>query len=433
MFGISLFITNVFALRLLFRKKESNETKSIENVIKDMKVLTKESDIIFKKPIAHKKENKVLDSKSKDSDVVEENKEDNHNADNAIKDISMDEIENKTYDISDISIIEEDNSKPDFDEETAQFNAILNAKEVDIEILSINLAKYAESKGITTSLNSVKTLLSSLSSTRIIYINTNDDNLAKEFMKTMMEFFLNKENLLDLAEFNSFEEATHTPNSMLASFIKECGIDKDKMNFIYVFNSSNEKIDTILNPFIKQNEMNININVTINGEKMPLTKNSYFIINNKNLDKEDDDSFTIDISFAKTAEKLYDANFSELNISSFKNIINEYQNKLFLKEEYFKKFDEAANEIIFTKDKLLSNRTTIDFDKLYIMLNLAGLEDNEIQDILLRGRIVPQILKSDSYKNNKNEVLNIISKIFNKDLIPQSMKTLKNLEEVEND
>lgn len=433
LFGISLFITNVFALRLLFRKKESNETKSIENVIKDMKVLTKESDIIFKKPIAHKKENKVLDSKSKDSDVVEENKEDNHNADNAIKDISMDEIENKTYDISDISIIEEDNSKPNFDEETAQFNAILNAKEVDIEILSINLAKYAESKGITTSLNSVKTLLSSLSSTRIIYINTNDDNLAKEFMKTMMEFFLNKENLLDLAEFNSFEEATHTPNSMLASFIKECGIDKDKMNFIYVFNSSNEKIDTILNPFIKQNEMNININVTINGEKMPLTKNSYFIINNKNLDKEDDDSFTIDISFAKTAEKLYDANFSELNISSFKNIINEYQNKLFLKEEYFKKFDEAANEIIFTKDKLLSNRTTIDFDKLYIMLNLAGLEDNEIQDILLRGRIVPQILKSDSYKNNKNEVLNIISKIFNKDLIPQSMKTLKNLEEVEND
>ncbi len=433
LFGITLFLTNLYLLRLLlFRKKVKDDNKSMEDIIKDMKVLSKESDIIFKKPISHKKETKVLENKLKDSSEVEEIVDDTHNVNNAIKDISMDEIENKSYDIKEINIIEEDNTKPDFEDETEQFNAFLNAKELDIEIQSINLQQYVLSKGITTSINSIKTLLSSIGSTRIIYINTNDDILLLEFMKSLMEFYQNKENLLDLQMYNTFEETTDD-SSILSTFIKECNINKDKINFMYVFNSTNEKIDNILNPFIKQNEMNININVTLSGEKLSLTKNSYFIINNKNIDKEDDCSFSIDMQFAKTEVKLANQEFSDLNISSYKNVINEYQNKLFLKEEYFKKFDEISLEIEFSKDKLLSNRTTIDFDKLYILLNLAGFEDNEVIDILLRGRIVPQIIKSASYKNNKNEVINIISRVFNKDLIPQSLKALKGLEEVDND
>ncbi len=431
-----LLLLSIYLLRLFIKNKRKNkdENKLMEDIIKDMKVIKKESDIIFKKPVEHKKESVIVKKNSDDEvEVKETTTPNNNNAINAIKDISMDDIENKTYDVKEISVLEEDTSKPNFEDEAEEFNAILNAEDLNIEILCENLHKYILSKGITTSLNSIKTLLSALSVTRIIYVNTNDDLLLKEFMKALMEFFLNKENILDLASLNNFADATIDSDRVLSQFIKDCASDKDKINFMYVENSTDEKIDSILIPFVKQNEMNININVTISLEKLPLTKNSFFIINNKDLSKEDDNSFTVDLSFAKSEINLYDKKFNKLNISSYKNMINEYQNKLYLKEEYFKKFDELASLINFSKDNLLSNRTTIDIDKLYILLNLAGLEDNEIIDIILRGRIVPQILKSDSYLNNKNEVLNVLSRIFNKDLIPQSLKTLKNLEEVEND
>ena len=416
LFVLIFLFTAVYTIKVLKKKEHKDKIVPLEEKIKGMREIKKESSLIFKNPVENKKNDiDIKNTKNKDEHVETKDTREK------LKDISLDEIENKIYDIASI---EEDNSKPDFIEETNEFNTIINAKEIDIEKISLDILKYIESKGITTKLNNIKVLLAAIAATRIIFVNSNDSNLLKEFSLYLMEFFKNQENVLDMSMYKTFNEAIGSKDTPLSQFLSECATNKDKINLMYVENATNETYDATIRVFAKQNETNMNINAVIDNEKLPLTKNSFFIINNNNLSREDDASFTIDMDFAKTELKLFEGETTEVNISSFKNIINEHENELYLSEDYFQKFDEIAEKLNFNGNNLLSNRTTIDIDKLYIILHLAYVEDDQVVDYILRGRIVPEIKQIDAFKNDKNNVIDIVSKVFNKDSIKNSISAM---------
>ncbi len=332
------------------------------------------------------------------------------------------EVENVDFD----SIMEESTESENIDDATVEFERIENAKDIDLNVISKGFVSYLETKGLTINLNTVKMLFASISTSKFIVLNSNDLALEERLVNALQEYLSNEVLTLDMATYDSFVDATKSKEFELAKFISNSKELVDNVSILYVKNATKDKFNNILKPFIVQNENNTSINVTINNSKVSLPKNAFFIISSDKFASFSDLTLDLDLEIISINESSNTVEPITLSVSSIYNLIKNNETNYYIPEKEFKKFDSLYESL---GGDSLSNRSTIDFEKMYVVLHSLEFELNECIDILLRERIVPLIIMSNYYKNNREEVINLVSKIFDDKIYPLSLKALKNRED----
>lgn len=354
-----------------------------------------------------------------ESSSINENKED-------MMKIINPEVENVDFD----TIMEESTDESNINDATIEFERIAQAKDIDLNIISKCFASYLESKGLTLNLTTIKTIFASLATSHFIVLNSNDLELEEKFVNCLQEYLSNEVLTLDMSTYGSFVDATASSSFELTKFIYNSKTLADNASLLYVKHATKDKYNNILRPFIVQNENNTNINVTICDSKVALPKNAFFIISSNEFSSFSDLTLSIDLDLVSVNESMTQVEPCELSLSSIYNLIRNNETKCYINETEFKKFDNLYESL---GNASISNRTTIDFEKMYVVLNSLEFELNESIDILLRSRIVPLIIKSNYYKNNREEVINLVSKIFDDKIYPLSLKVLKSAEDDKNE
>ena len=392
------------------KKKKTHKKVSYEDLIKNMDEFKKDVELSYERPIKEVKDN--------NDSIFEVEK-------NEFEDESIDSDEKTDKELLDQNIFDE--SELTEEEISEEINNKLSASTIDAEKLTESFVNFLANFQITTSYKSIKQLFASLPASKILYIKSNDLNKLEIFVNALQAYTDSPNITLDLKDMESFTDLIKDFNSSFVKLLIEASKNKNKVHFVYIKDIKKEKFERLLAPFIVINRSNSNISINIDKKIIPISKNIYFIIP-QSLGKENDESVTIDINLADAQKEEYLGPLEPLNINSLLNVINEYQEEVYVSEEDFKKFDDLFDELSTDKQLSLSNRSTLDFDKIYLLLIFAGLDKSEAIDILLRERIVPQLKKLNIYKNNKPELLKTVIRIFGEDNIALSLKELRDSE-----
>lgn len=395
----------------------------------------KTCDIIYKTKVSDKAPIiKVSDTKEK---IVEEQKVED--AKETSQDESNKEPENDI--VSDVDItnpnvsnvefddFEESTSLNDMEKEIENFERVENAKEIDIASISKKFSTFLLTKGITTKLSTIASLFSAFGSDKFIVLKSNDLELEKQFVEYLQEFLENSSLSLDISKYNNFNEALYDEESSLLSFINNSIQIYDHISCLYVTNVNNN-LNSVLRPFIVQTLNNTNISINVNDERINLPKNAYFIISGNNFNEYSDLVFELDLELANVLPEIKEISPISITLSSLQRLIQNHEKEIYISEEEFKKIDALYDALGNTSS--LSNKSTIDFENIYVLLSLQDFDVKDSVDTLIRGRVMPQVKKSILFKNNKTEVINTITKIFDETMYPKSVKYLYKDEEVTN-
>lgn len=395
----------------------------------------KTCDIIYKTKVSDKAPViKVSDTKEK---IVEEQKVED--AKETSQDESNKEPENDI--VSDVDItnpnvsnvefddFEESTSLNDMEKEIENFERVENAKEIDITSISKKFSTFLLTKGITTKLSTIASLFSAFGSDKFIVLKSNDLELEKQFVEYLQEFLENSSLSLDISKHNNFNEALYDEESSLLSFINNSIQIYDHISCLYVTNVNNN-LNSVLRPFIVQTLNNTNISINVNDERINLPKNAYFIISGNNFNEYSDLVFELELELANVLPEIKEISPISITLSSLQRLIQNHEKEIYISEEEFKKIDALYDALGNTSS--LSNKSTIDFENIYVLLSLQDFDAKDSVDTLIRGRVMPQVKKSILFKNNKTEVINTITKIFDETMYPKSVKYLYKDEEVTN-
>lgn len=398
--GILILLYLIHIVIFMFNKPKEVKKKTYEDLFNEMTEFKKNIDIVYPKPVKEDlKEEIVINQEIKKEDKDE-------------------------YADIDSNLATEENLTVEQEEEIKILDAMANARVIDPENVTDGFIDYLNSKGLSISPKTVKEIFSTIPATKIILLKSNDKLKLERFVSTLQEYIDNEVISIDLKNNNSFNEMIMDSSSELSRLILNGARNKNNVIFGYVKNACKESFNKALMPFINKNINNSNINISIDGKKVNLSNNIYLLVE-LNDELENDYTVTIDCDLIDVDKKEFNGKIEFLNIDSLLNILRKHQNNIYLNEEDFKKFDDLINQLNSDQLKELSNRTTIDFDKIYLMLVLAGISKEEAIDMLLRMRLIPQIKKTEMYKSSREEVIKIISRIFNESQIPLSLKELK--------
>ena len=403
---VSFFVVYLIHFVYYMIKKPKKEVqKTYEELIKDMDIINKDVEIIYPKPIKVKEE--------------KENKEE----------IKTDFFENKEEEEIEDYLVEENLSEEEKAYEELN-ESLLAPRTLDPENVANGCIDYLASKGLSVTAKTLNQIFSALTATKLIYLKSADQSKLDRFVEGVQEYIDNKAISISIDNMESFNDLLKEEDSDISKLMVEASQNKDKVYFLYVKNATNESFKKVLLPFINKNVNRSNVYVIVNDRKIQISNNIYLLIDSKNLCNHTNSTIEIDVDLAEINKTEFSGIIEDLNINSLLNIIKENQDKIYIQEEDFKKFDDLIDELNEPSIKSLSNRTTLDFDKIYPMLIVTGMEKSDVIDLLLRMRIVPLLKKTKAYKDNKSDVIKLVSRIFNEELIPVSLRALNSDEEV---
>lgn len=413
---VALFYIIYLIVYIKKTKKLKSKPAVDSNIVemKDMETIKKDLDLVYVTNVDTKEVEVIVNT-----DELEEVEEVEQDAEETKTEAQ--EILNPTVENVDFDTFEESTQGNDIDQETIDFELAQNAKEIDLSEIIKSFSKYLISKGITVSIKQLKTLFASFAASKFIVIKSNDKELEKQFITCLQSFLSNKNLSIDLNNYNSFNESVSDSASSMVQFINSSISLQDGTSVLYVENTNDEKFNNVLKPFIVQTKNNSNVFVSINSNKVSLPKNAYFIISDTNFTSYSDLTFEVELEIASVNQEEYEGQVITLSTLSINNLIKSHEDTNYIKENDFKKFDNLYESLASSS---LSNRTTLDFEKMYVLLSVLEFDVTESLDILLRGRIIPLIKKSKLYKDNKSEVINITSKIFDDKEYSISLKYL---------
>jgi len=434
------FVTFVYLIILikfivsLCKKPKKQIIRKDELDISALANAEKTCDIIYKTKVSDKATViKVDDTKEKNVeeqkvDVKEtSNDESNKEPENNI--VSDVDITNPNVSNLEFDDFEESTSLNDLEKEIENFERVENAKEIDIASISKKFSTFLLTKGITTKLSTIVSLFSAFGSDKFIVLKSNDLELEKQFVAYLQEFLENSSLSLDISKYDNFNDALNDEESSLLSFINNSIQIYDHLSCLYVTNVNNN-LNNVLRPFIVQTLNNTNVSINVKDERINLPKNACFIISGNNFNEYSDLVFELDLDLANVLPEVKEISPISITLSSLQRLIQNHEKEIYISEEEFKKIDALYDALGNTSS--LSNKSTIDFENIYVLLSLQDFDVKDAVDTLIRGRVMPQVKKSVLFKNNKTEVINTITKIFDETMYPKSVKYLYKDEEVTN-
>ncbi len=421
--GGMIFYGLIFLIRFIVINKKRRKTKknnkkknSLENILNSTQNLNVVAKVSYETPITD-----VEVEETSTSEYVE-----NQN----ISEVKTETSEQKEEEIveDEIDIIDEEPEEVEEEEEKVNQDTY----EFDLEELAINVSKYLSSVGIILPIKQLRVLLSSLFTSRVLYLNPSNKDLEVTFFEKLSKLFKGETLVVESELFTNYDAFKSAHNHELRSFINIANKNKNHLNFLIVKNVTNNEFKQY-ERFIQSGNSNLDTYINL-STNFKLGKNICYIFIPKyehfleNIEKSYLDkalTLSLDVS-TNEFEEEFDSQIY-LSLDYIEYLIKTSLSKNFLEEDQFKQIDDFEDAVkLKEKNFKLTNKTAVLIEQLGSLLLSFGVDKTEIIDEIVSIHIVPLLKKTKLYSKNNgfDELKEMLIKTIGEDNISKTSVVL---------
>jgi len=422
-------------------EKEEEVQTEFEKVVKDIVVEETKKE----EEIKAKEENVEPVYQEVDLEVEKEEKaEEVINLDDAA--LSLDEIKKHEEEERERINQIEDNLFDDTEEEQITFD-----NNQSISQVADKLIEFSKLNGLILEVTSSRSIIASIASSNIIFINSKQKELLNKLAKVVTDFFESaghefKERNYFTSPFDLCWEKDENGNYRKTQFVNDiynASKYKDSINIETLTNVTMSKFNEYFKDFISFSESpSKNHFLKINDKQsLKIPTNIIFLV----IPKDDDFIKDMDhkLSLVSTTLNITVrvAEVGEVEITKadpisypyFKELISEAKKDFYIKESSWKKFDEFENAIKQEEPFKIDNKLMLSLENYSsIYLDLGG-DEIDCVDSIISEKFIPilkslKLAKKPSFVKFASELL---EKTFGDEYIQKAKKTLKELDDIE--
>lgn len=362
----------------------------------------------------------------------------------------FDEISKVTY----IEPLKEEPEEDDFpvmaaeeaQKEKSYDLSIYGDEEVDLsekitfnEICS-NFQSFAQSRGITVDVTSVRALFAAICASKIVIVTTKNTDVMPDFLSALNGYFTSREATFAESGWNSLSDLVWKPQgdkfvlSDFANTVYSAAKSPDRLYAAVVGGVNAETLLSWFAPFVTYanhptEEYKLNLNEELS---VILPDNICYVLApvEGGADKFPRDvadaALQLDLILSKTEAVGDETEVNAISKSALSDLVKEAREEYFLSEKIWKKLDELFETVRATDKIRLGNKNTLQLEKFTsVLLECGGDEAECITDIFL-AKIVPLLKLTKSYAQDGGDrtLFGIIEKLFNEEELTKIQRAL---------
>ena len=363
-----------------------------------------------------------------------------------IESTALSDEEIRAHELEEIRIMEEQNQDKEiaddfevYDENVTFDNSTSISQTIE------RFIAYAENRGILFELSSVRSLFSSLASSKIIIITSKVKELVPEAVTILNEFLGNKSSICEAGDLwtSPFylswvkdENGQYQKTQFINDIYNACRF-KDNINLAILSNVNMDNLETYFSDFIdyannptKPHTLRINQKTSI---KIP--ENLTIIL----LPRDDDymDHLSKDLAKCASCVELIirkNENVPEefdkpdsLSYSYLNELVHEAKKTWYLEEDSWKKIDELEASLSSKEPFVINNKLVIAIENYTSIFIDCGGDEQDALDSVLSERICPIIKTLRVYKeeNGIKNLTEMIEKYFGEENVQKTKRVLQ--------
>ena len=304
---------------------------------------------------------------------------------------------------------------------------------------------YAENRGLILELSSVRSVLSNLGSTHILFINSKLKELLYDFITILCDFFgdkshINYANESFLTPFNlawkKRDDGSYEKTDFVNDVYNACRF-KNNLNIIPLRINTLDNFDKYFKDFINySNSPSYDHYMKLNRtQRIRIPENLVFLIT-----IEDDDyteKMSKELSTASSSVELImrrndkaPAEFEQpetLSYQYFNDLIYEAKKNNFISEDNWKRIDNLEEEINQIEPFSIGNKFVLAAERYSSIFMDCGGDEVDALDSILAEKLVPIIKTLKMYKqdNGIKNMVSLFEKHFGEENIPKTKRALQ--------
>ncbi len=408
------------------------EFDKVEFIEEEEEEVPSEEELTFESPKEETDVNLTFESENdnvvKEEISPEENKEDLIAEENAVPTIKEEStLENTSLaSKNDNDELEEDYFEfDDLDEEETNIIQIKNdfVKFDSLENLFSSLQEYLKMKGFVVEINSLRRLISSVLSSRIIIANSYNLDDLKELLEQISLYFTGNVYLSKAKNNYQSEQELLSDNPSLKEALNEANSNKDKLVISLITNVRSKNVNSYMKRFItKINRPEKKIAFKSNeGETLFIPNNLLTILVPSEEEFIDQASRALlnvsvfmPLEINRIAPSEEDISRNPISLSSLEEIVYQLKKRYYLSEDSYKKIDELEDNISMKEEFKLSNKSILQIETYSSLYTYLSSDDLDTLDNVLLAKVVPLIKKTVTYKKEEGDkfILSLFDKII---------------------
>lgn len=292
-----------------------------------------------------------------------------------------------------------------------------NFKQIDLKELVDSFYLFLLDNGLMLEYKKIRELFSAMASSHLVVIN-NKSNLNKEFLGALNKFFGNSTFYKELDSNVSSEVDIYFDEDNASGFIKGiCNANDNvsNINITSLLNVDLDSCDTYLNSVLKfvknPNEKgyitldskDYSINDYIEGRRLPIPKNTWFVLFTKENSKQIitsnvvNDSIIIDVNVIEVERKELAEELSIISAVNFLDAINTSREDKFLSNGSWEKIDEFEKYLNAKFNFSIENKTVRKLEVYASVYNATSDDESLSLDSAISNVLLPIVFyKQDS-------------------------------------
>lgn len=353
--------------------------------------------------------------------------------------LSVEEI--ALHEEEEIKLMEEQQAKLNADEGFKTYEKVVEFDtESSLSQAVTNFMEYAEYKGITIDINSVRSLLSGLGSSSILILNTRLKELMPLFIEVLNDYLGNTSHIVSandtwMSSFNltwkKEEDGTYSKTDFVND-IYNANILKNNINVAVLDNVNMKNVLNYLKEFVDyanypsySHSMRLNqklvLKIPHNLKLVLIPQNDEYL--NELPEELAKASISIELLMRKADHTVEEVKPNCLSYGYLEELIYDAKKSDFISEEVWKKLDDTLIELGLPE---LNNKTVLQIEKYTSVYISAGGEEHDAFDSVIAEKVLPQIKVLEKYKtyDGVKLLLSVIEKHFGHENINRISRVL---------
>lgn len=353
-------------------------------------------------------------------------------------------------DNEDIDYYDEYEDEEEDDESTSYVHSYT---EIDFNEMVLDIVKYAEKKGLSTDVSSVRSFVSAINSSHLIEIKTPNLEVSKKFVDVMSEYFYRKpfyakenqnwespEDILWKKQNNTLVETEILKSVLNASK------NKNNFTFLGLVDVNYSKLENYFSQFLTfinypNRRLLIEVSTKFNNGvdpagKVAIPKNIWFIVFPKqNIENNASSKIAKNLVSIEINGSIIEASSPELTnenvpIDQFEYSVHKAADNCDISEDLWKKYDEFLKKVEEIVKLDLNDKYFYGVENFATMYASTGADEAQGVDNVINSKILPLVLNNKELTVEEvNMLIDSVENIFDTEGFTVTLKTLNRLKE----
>ncbi len=301
-----------------------------------------------------------------------------------------------------------------------------------------NFQTYAQSRGVTVDITSVRALFAAIGASKIVVVTTKNTDAMPAFLTALNGYFNSRDLTVagDWSATNDLLWKQQDDKFVLSDFANTVYSASKAPDRLYCAVIEGVKADTVLSwfaPFVTYaNHPTEEHTLTLNEElTFRLPDNIRFILcpaegcGDKFPREVADAALQLDLVLSK-CEAGDEVDPDVISVAALCDLVKEARENYYLSEKIYKKLDELFETVRATDKVRLGNKNTLQLEKFTSVLLECGGDEPECVTAIFLAKIVPVLKLTRTYSQDGGEktLFGIIEKLFNEEELTKIQRAL---------